>query len=280
MTVDPDDGTLSSSQVRWGFLETGFKIVFFAALPLTFITWLLAVIGGRTDFIPLPVVIGSAAVVGVLWLVSIPLWIVVDRHRAKNERVKAEIHAVRDAREWEYRIRVEEWERGWTLAPLSRVANVVVSPCAVGVHAGITFGVGYLEGDLTLGGTEVRAFQTRIAVADVGVQLPAVTFLVEDFRERLAAAVTGDDLDVESDEFNRHWRVKTADPLGAHGLLTPRLIELLIDERSKGLAIQCDGTRVVIWDDAREGTADAEDRLELLQGFVERLPGFAKRRQA
>ena len=94
------------------------------------------------------------------------------------------------------------------------------------------------------------------------------------------AADRAGDLDVESDEFNRHWRVKTADPLGAHGLLTPRLIELLIDERSKGLAIQCDGTRVVIWDDAREGTADAEDRLELLQGFVERLPGFAKRRQA
>jgi hypothetical protein len=252
-------------------------VVIFGAVPLSFITWLLFAMA-RRDYVPMELVAVLAIVCAVLWLVGVPLWWLVGRGSAKQDRTKRDVDIVASAQGWTVHQRLRDWESGWTLAPLSRIANVTVSPGAFGSRDGITFGVGYLEGDVTFAGTEVKAFQTRLAVADVGVALPATTFLMEGFLDGLAKLVGGTDLDVESAEFNRHWRVRTQDPAGSHALLTPRLIEFLIEERSPGLAIQCDGTRIAIWGDARSRTADFEDRLDILFGMVERLPSFAKRR--
>lgn len=268
-------GTLSSSKARGRLFVFSGSVVFFGAVPLSFITWLLYGLA-RQDLLPWPVVGGFAAVSAVLWVVGLPLWLLAIRSSKKQDLTTSVVRKIASERDWEEHQRVPEWESGWTLAPFSQLKNVIVSPGASARKGGVRYGVAYLEGDLAVAGSEVKAIQTRLAVAELGIALPTTVIVAERFVDAVAKLLGGTDLDVESVDFNRRWRVKTLDAAGSHGLLTPRVIEYLIEERAPGLAIQFDGTRIVIWDDAKSDRIDLEERLELLEGLVERLPGFLK----
>lgn len=273
---DPDLGTLSSSRARSRLLSAWGFTVFFGAVPLTFITWLLYAMARRNVLVPWPVVGVFAVVCAVLWAVGIPLSVLVKRGTRKQDQTTHAIRAIAERRGWTSHNRMTEWETGWTLAPFASLTDVIVSPAAASADGTVTFGVAYLEGDVSVAGSAVKSLQTRLAIADLGVPLPTTVVVAERFADAVAKLVGGKDLDVESAEFNRLWRVKTVDAAGAHGLLTPRVIAFLIDEYTPGLAIQFDGTRVLIWDDATSDTIDLDERLELLEGLVERLPSFVK----
>ena len=272
---DEELGTLSSSRARQRLLSAWGFTVFFGAVPLTFITWLLFAMA-RRNVVPWPVVGFLAVACAVLWAVGIPLSVLVLRGSRKQDRTTHVIRAIAERRGWTTHKRVPDWETGWTLAPFANLTNVVVSPGASSSDSKVTFGVAYLEGDIAVAGSDVKSLQTRLVIADLGTPLPTTVIVAERFVDAVAKLVGGTDMDVESAEFNRLWRVTTVDAAGSHGLLTPRVIGYLIDEHAPGLAIQFDGTRIVIWDDAKSDKIDLDERLELLEGLVERLPSFVK----
>jgi hypothetical protein len=82
----------------------------------------------------------------------------------------------------------------------------------------------------------------RHAVVSVGVHgaLPVVRIYPESIGTRLATALGGTDVRVESAQFNRLWKVWSRDQRAAHAVLTPRMIERLLeqDARSRAYALE------------------------------------------
>lgn len=201
---------------------------------------------------------------------------IADKHNRRHRNTQAMVNALAHSRKWPVLQRSEKWESGWKSHPFADLRNVVVSPATQGMNKGAMVGAGYLEGDLALANTNVRMIASRIAFVDTGVALPTAVFVGQGFKDEVAKLFGGKDLDVESHAFNKEWRILTDEPAGTHGVLTPRLIEFLMGARQPRTAINLDGTRIVVWDDGTRTDVDLQERLEFLEGFVERLPCFLK----
>ncbi len=192
----------------------------------------------------------------------------------RQRRIAAEIRRAAESLSLRYTSRVPRAESGWLRRPFSALRSVQASPGATGTVDGRECGMAYLEGDAGVGRLSARTFTSRIVWIDTGRQLPAADFVREDFAQRMASLVGGSDVDVESYEFNRAWRVRADDERAVHGMLQPVMIALLVDVADAGLAIHTDGTKVVVWDDGRAGEVDMARRLDVATRFAKAIPGF------
>lgn len=104
--------------------------------------------------------------------------------------------------------------------------------------------------------------------------------LTEAVPQRGAAAVAalvGQDLDVESAEFNSAWRVSSVDERATHSLFTPRVIERMVAEH--GHAVRTLWSGEVIVTVQRRAILDTEEltrRLRFVTDLAELVPGFAR----
>lgn len=207
-------------------------------------------------------------------------WALLRRAMRSQERLALDVMDVARARGWSMVARSPELEVGWTRSPFSRVQRMRWAPVAHGASGGCTAGVAYVEGDTGIGAWAPRLFASRVAWADVGVELPRMDFLREGFSARVAKLCGGTDLDVESYAFNALWRIRAEDPRAAHALLQPGMIALLTRIADEGVAYHLDGTRVALWDDGRNSSVDLARRVELVEEFVAALPGFLRATKA
>src|SRR5690606_28546797 len=84
--------------------------------------------------------------------------------------------------------------------------------------------------------------------------------------------VTGRDVNMESYDFNRRWHVKCDDLKYAYDLLDPRMIERLLWEDTRDMAIRVDGGAIMMWQAGRYGVEDLAHRLGVLTGIARRIP--------
>ncbi len=268
------DGTVVSSQVRYRFQA------------VTAIAYVLSFVAGFGAFMLLlvdrkfsPAVGVCAAIAVALSLFAAGLAKLLQRGGDRHRRIARQIYELASVRGWSVEKRMRDWETGWVTAPLANLKNVTVSPGALGASGSVLVGVAYLEGDSAVASAEVRTFSTRLAIAEIGETLPSMTLVSQGLKEEFLKLLGGGDLTVESEDFNRAWRVKTDDDRGAHGAFTPRVIEYLIGAAQRGVAIQFDGSRIVMWDDGTNAKTDLGARVQFLEGLIERLPRFLKPRE-
>jgi hypothetical protein len=106
----------------------------------------------------------------------------------------------------------------------------------------------------------------------VPVALPRVHIRPERMTDMAARLFGGQDIDLESEDFNRAFRVRADDARFAYDLLNPRTMEILLSVQ--GLVVQVSDRWVIA---TSEGGLDLEPVdyvLALLAGMVERLPDF------
>jgi hypothetical protein len=116
---------------------------------------------------------------------------------------------------------------------------------------------------------EVRHDHTVVAL-NSGTPLPALSVAPEGFFGRLVGRVTGNDIELESEDFNRAFTVTCPSPRFASDVLHPRMMELLLTQPN--LAFRFDGPSVLT---VRAGTAplpEIETRLALLDAIVDEVP--------
>jgi hypothetical protein len=102
--------------------------------------------------------------------------------------------------------------------------------------------------------------------------LPIVEVQPEDLTTRVARAFGGQDLEFESDDFNRAFRVQAGDRRTAYAILHPRLMERLLQTDARGLSWRTDGTWIVSWSPGATDVAVVASRLALLQAIVASVP--------
>ncbi len=204
-----------------------------------------------------------------------PFWVsdvAMNRLDARHEAIAREVRDVASDANLIYRPREHSLERHWTRPPFSILNNLGAAPSASALREWGSLGVAYIEGDYGAGALLLKAFQSRVAWAQVNGGLPRMDLVREGFASRAAKLVGGAELDTESYEFNELWRITTDHPQEAHAMLEPRMIDFLTTTAERGIAIHLDGDRVVIWDDGSDETVELAARLELVERFVECLP--------
>ena len=75
---------------------------------------------------------------------------------------------------------------------------------------------------------------------------PHLTLGPETFFERIAQVVAGDDIDFESEEFNRDWEVRCEDRRFASAMIDPEMMLHLMD-KAEGCRVEVGGTWVLVY---------------------------------
>ena len=102
--------------------------------------------------------------------------------------------------------------------------------------------------------------------------LPTVEVTPEGLGARLAKLVGAQDVQFESEAFNRAYRVAARDQRTGHAILHPRLMERLLRPDALGNAWRIGGTWILSWE---SGTTDLDrlgPRLGLLSAVVRSIP--------
>lgn len=226
---------------------------------------LIAVFGFQVGFLDGPfglIVFGAAVLAGAWWLYEQwDHW----RHSPRLEKFAA--------------------QNGWTYA--------AEGPIGAAPAGGFPFGVGtsrrledFVGG--TYGGAKCCSYTYRfdyqaggergatqiftVTQAYLPVSLPRLDLVPEDAASKLLAAFSGPDINLESAEFNRKWRVQSADRKFAVDVVDPRMMELLLRHHLPGLAVRIDGYAVIAWSAGRASVGDLSRRLDVVTGVARRIP--------
>ena len=91
---------------------------------------------------------------------------------------------------------------------------------------------------------------------------------------RALSSLGASDIDVESVEFNRLWKVACADSRVGHAFLTPRMIQRFLQPDLRGKVVSLEGA--ALWMAAPEGSdlSDIDDVVAQLYSIADLIPRF------
>jgi hypothetical protein len=122
------------------------------------------------------------------------------------------------------------------------------------------------------GNRSTSTHRFAVCVLELRAALPRLELSPETAMSRLAGHLGFGDVELESEDFNRHYRVGADDPKFAYDVLNPRTMEALLARPA--LHIRLDGTDAVCWDSGRLDPADLLARLSTLQLVITGIPSF------
>ncbi len=132
---------------------------------------------------------------------------------------------------------------------------------------------------------EYRMGQDRAAeqvftmtVATLEVPVDRLDLVPEDGASRIMSAITGTDIDLESAEFNRSWRLMSPNKRFAVDVVDPRMMEHLLRYRLPGVAVRIESSYVIAWSAGYGMLEDIVARLNLVTGIASRMPAHVVRR--
>jgi hypothetical protein len=117
----------------------------------------------------------------------------------------------------------------------------------------------------------------QVALVEIEYPLRTVDILPDDLLAKFSKSLGGQDIDFESADFNRKWRVMAHDLKYAHDIVHPRMMERLLRDDADGLAIRIEGPAVLCWQWNRHGPGDLARRLGVLTSIARLIPEFVLR---
>jgi hypothetical protein len=102
--------------------------------------------------------------------------------------------------------------------------------------------------------------------------LPVLQVTPEGLFSRLGNVLGFDDVELESEEFNRRFRVHAADRKFACDVLTPRTMEALL--RHPDTSWRIEGVDILAWEDGRLTPAAVLQMLATFDAVLAGIPSF------
>lgn len=112
----------------------------------------------------------------------------------------------------------------------------------------------------------------HVVMLDLPAALPMVEVTPEGFGAKLVKAAGGTDINFESDDFNRTYRIDASDAVVAHAVIHPRLMERLLQPDVRGTAWRINGSRILTWRSGATEPAAIAPALALLTTVVQSVP--------
>lgn len=178
------------------------------------------------------------------------------------------------ARGWALTRRDDAWAGAFEGAPFGRGSRRHADEVLVGTVGGrdlVAFSYSFRTSSTDAEG-RVQQQTHRFAVAALG--LPAAVPLVElqaaGWAAGLLPRLLGRTVELESEEFNRRYVLRTADPRLAYDLLPARSVQLLLDR--PGLRVRLLGSCAVSWEPGRLDPAELLARLDTMTALLDGVP--------
>lgn len=187
-----------------------------------------------------------------------------------------ELAAFAAARGWTWTARDDAWCRTFTGEPFgvgdSRRADNVLQ----GEHRGrpcVAFDYTYKTHSTdSKGNRRTTTHRYGVAAIRLPASLPPLTIGRENLLTRLAGAVGFDDVELESEDFNRAFRVGASDRKFAYDVLHPRTMEMLLARDPEPMWLA--GFDAVAYGKGRHTTAEVLERVDTLVQLVDAIPDF------
>lgn len=119
-------------------------------------------------------------------------------------------------------------------------------------------------------GKNARTYHWSCGMASTGAHWPHLTLGPESVFDRITDLITGDDIDFESDEFNKAWEVRCADRKFASALIDPEMMLFLMDKAHGSQIEVCEGW--VLYVAERQTPEFLPSAIAWAQQFCERVP--------
>src|SRR4051794_5363370 len=197
----------------------------------------------------------------------------------RNQQRLAQLQQFCLAKGWQFVPSDDEYAARWECPPFFQGRNrhardVITGTLGQGSSAKpfVAFDYSYVT-DSSNG--KSRSSDThRFAICALGLPtyLPSVTITPENALTRIGNVVTGDDIELESEEFNRRFQVQSRNAKFACDALPPRTMQALLARSPLHFRIQ--GCDVLCWEPGVTTPVALLERLSTLTAFVDGIPSF------
>jgi hypothetical protein len=199
------------------------------------------------------------------------------QHKAHQKKV-AEFTAFAARRGWRYIERDKSLRDRFRGAPFGKGHGREARHILRGEHRGrpiLIFEYIYKE---TQGSGDQQSTQTyRHTVATVSLPAPKPTLEIrrEGIGRKILGMVGVRDLQLESEQFNETYHIKTDDERFAYDILHPRMMEwMLADQRALNYGFRFDRGDLVVWDRERIELAKVPRMLDYVCDVLDQVPSF------
>jgi hypothetical protein len=195
--------------------------------------------------------------------------------KAAEERRRA-FAALAASRGWQWVARDDSWTERFGGEPFGRGDDRKAENVLTGTYEGrpvVAFDYSYETSSTDSKGNRTTTTH-RYAVCALGLPswLPTLELGPESLLSRFGNVLGLGDVELESEEFNRRYRVTASDPKFAYDVLHPRTMELLLARPTVSLRIAA--ADALAWDDGRHSVTELDERLATLHAVLEGIPSF------
>ena len=209
-------------------------------------------------------------------IAALVIWLAVLAYRQEKARV-AELANLALAKQWQFSAEDPyDLPERWEGAPFGRgydrhARNVLTG--AVEGHPMIAFDYSYKEDSSEgSGNRSTTTHHFAICALAMPCPLPEVRVEPEGFLGRISTMLGTQDVELESEDFNRRFRVRCPDPKVAVDVLTPRTMQVLLD--AGRVHLRTGGGDLMQYEDGSLTAADLLNRTGLLARVLAGVPEF------
>ena len=201
----------------------------------------------------------------------VPVFIVLALY-FQHQRVKA-IQAWAARTGWTYLGSDPSLVRRWSGQPFNagharHASELVTGP--FGGRPALSFSYRYKTGS----GKNESTHTFHVVAVALPTFLPTLELTPEGFGAKLAKTFGGQDIQFESEDFNRAWRIKAGDGKFAHDVVHPRLMERLLRTDARGMSMRIEGTDLLCWSSGAQQLEAIAGRLQVLCAVVDAIPRY------
>jgi hypothetical protein len=204
-------------------------------------------------------------VAGVLVVAGVGLWLAYRR----NQAVQAWARSIG----WTYVGTDPTVPSRWRTRPFGIGDSRRASELMTGVYQGrpaTAFRYAYTTGS----GKNKTTSVFHVAVVPLPAYLPNLELTPEGIGARLARAFGGEDIQFESEDFNRAWRVRAGVVKFAHDVVHPRMMERLLRDDARGLNLSIEGTDLLCWTTGAPRWEALAGRLQVMHALIDAVPRY------
>ena len=122
------------------------------------------------------------------------------------------------------------------------------------------------------GGSSTQVYRFTVASVALPTDLPRLQVTPENVLSRVGHALGMSDIDLESEDFNRAFRVSCPDPKFASDALTPRTMQLLLSRTHFSWRIEV--TDLICWWSGEQTAVAVTEALSTMSDVVAGIPSF------
>lgn len=211
-------------------------------------------------------------VVGFAAVVALGLWW--SRHQAKKRREL--LHQFALSNGWTWTARDDTWASRFDGDPFGEGDDREVVNVLTGPYRGrqmVAFDYSYeTESTDSDGHRTTTTHRYAVCALTMPAAAPTLELTPEGFLGRVGTLLGMDDLELESEDFNRRYRVRAADPRLAYAMLGPRTMQSLLARPA--LHLRVSGADALCWESGRHSPAELLARLDTLSTLLDGVPAY------